>query len=321
MAPTVVSIGTFDGAHVGHAALVSRARVLAGASSARVVVYAFDPHPLSVLRPEAAPARLSTFEHRRELLQSLGAAEVYRLEPTPSLLDMSAEEFVEDLVSHGSIAAFVEGASFRFGKGRAGDVGTLAELGARLGFGVELVPSVTVALSDQSIVTASSSLVRWLLAHGRVRDAAIVLGRDYEVWGTVVSGDGRGRGLGFPTANIETPCMIPADGIYAGEARLADGRRFPAAISVGTKPTFGASSRTLEALLLEDARETGEAAPAAIDLAYDWPIRVRFTSFLRDQVRYSRVEALIEQMRLDCQDVMLRGGACATPRIQWESVT
>ena len=332
MAPTpaILTIGNFDGVHLGHAALVRRARDEArlcrggrvgaphgGAQhhdtpSPRIVAYVFDPHPLTLLRPEAAPPRLSTFEQRTTWLTHLGCDEVIRLEPTRDLLSQSPEAFIEHLLTRHAITAIIEGPDFRFGQGRAGDIATLRRLGDRHGFDVHIVEPVTVSLTDQSIIPASSSLARWLIAHGRVEDAAIVLGRACEIVGTVTRGEARGRTLGFPTANILAPTLLPADGIYAGEAMIPDGQRFAAAISVGTKPTFGGTDRTLEAMLLSPSTD-GRASwrPARIEHAYDWPITLDITAWLRDQLRFASVDRLIEQMHRDCGRVMELAGSRA----------
>jgi riboflavin kinase/FMN adenylyltransferase len=243
--PSVLSIGTFDGVHLGHQSLIRRAREIADRHpGARVVALVFKPNPLEVLRPEQAPARLSMFEHRRHWILSAGADEVVRLEPTPEFLAETPEQFVHWCVEKFNPIAFVEGDDFHFGRARAGTNAVLAEFGRSFGFTVDVVPTCTVALTDHQLVPARSTIVRWLLSCGRARDAAIVLGRPYELGGTVVRGDRRGRTIGFPTANLETSTLIPADGVYAAVAHLPDSRTLPAALSVGTKPTFGAHART-----------------------------------------------------------------------------
>lgn len=262
MGETAVTIGNFDGVHAGHGALVARSRALVGASG-RVVVLAFDPHPSSVLRPGTEPPRLTTFARRTELLRGLGADEVRRLEPDRGLLSLSPEAFMRHVVDSFSPAVLVEGADFHFGKGRAGHVAELREIGARMGFGVEVVEPVEVELCDQSLVTASSSLARWLLAGGRVADAGRVLGRAYELSGDVVSGDRRGRGIGFPTANIEPAETPPAAGVYACTAELPDGRELPAAVHIGERPTIGDGKPRVEAHVLGLATSHGANGPGA----------------------------------------------------------
>jgi len=299
MTQRVVTIGTFDGVHAGHAALLARARELAGRGG-HVVALSFDPHPASVLRPQAAPSRLTTFETRSGLLRAAGADEVVRLEPTRELLSKSSEVFVEDVVRAHEPDWFVEGHDFRFGRARAGDVSTLAELGERHGFGVEVLETVEIPLSDDTIVRASSTVLRWLIERGRMADAARLLGRSYELEGVVRRGDRRGREIGCPTVNLETTQLLPGDGVYAGEATLPDGRRLAAAISVGNKPMFDGTARVVEAHLL-DAPRDGDRIEGLDE--YDWPIRLRVETWLRDQVRYGSIEALVEQMERDCARV------------------
>ncbi len=300
--PTVLTIGNFDGVHLGHAALVRRARELAGPAAAggRVVVLSFDPHPLTAIRPEIAPKRLTPFERRAGLLRALGADEVVRLEPTPDFLALEPERFVERLAAEHAPAALVEGDDFRFGRGRSGDVETLRALGRRHGFEVAVLPPVQVALTDQTIVRASSTMVRWLLAHARVRDAALVLGRPHEIAGTVVPGDRRGRTIGFPTANVATDDTLPANGVYAARAVLPDGRTFPAAVNVGARPTFeNARPQTEAHLILPGAGP--EWRPVDGLPEYGWAIRLRLIAFVRDQARFASLDGLVAQIRRDTQ--------------------
>jgi riboflavin kinase/FMN adenylyltransferase len=287
---TSIIVGNLDGVHPGHLALLATARRDAGPGG-RVIVLAFDPNPLSILRPDAAPARLTTFEHRTELLLAAGADEVVRLEPAPDLLELSAEDFVARIVEAHQPDAIVEGPDFRFGRGRAGCVETLRSLEAVHGYRTLVIDAVDVTLRDGSVARAGSSLVRWLLRQGRVDDAGCALGRPYELRGNVLRGDARGRDLGVPTANLDpSGCLLPADGIYAGLATVPDGRELPAAISVGTKPTFGARPRACEAHVI------GYDAP--LD-TYGWHLRLRLRHWMRDQVAYRRVEDLVDQLHRD----------------------
>ena len=308
---TVLTIGTFDGVHLGHRALVERAVAVAsavaagGGKRAHVVVLAFDPSPMEVLSPEKAPARLTTFAQREKLLREAGADRVVRLVPTTELLALEPAEFVSRLVAEYRPRAIVEGADFRFGARRGGDVGLLRSLGETHGFSVELVEQVELSLSDNTVAPARSTAIRSLVAQGRVSDATCLLGRPYAMAGKVVPGDRRGRTIGFPTANLDSPCLAPADGVYAGRARLADGRVMAAAISVGTKPTFGPHRRAVEAYLIDDSRTglKGEAwAPIDGLPEYGWEMELEFLAFLRDQVQFATVEALLEQMGRDCAE-------------------
>lgn len=289
MPRTVLSIGNFDGVHIGHAALLRRARELAGADG-RVVAISFDPHPATILRPERTPPRLTTFARREELLRGLGADVVEKLEPTPAILAMSAEEFIRGLVARHEPAWIIEGPDFHFGKGRSGTLDLLRSLGAANGYSLHVEPAVTLGLHDQLIAPASSSLTRWLLANARVADAGLVLGRPHRLEGFVVKGDQRGRTIGFPTANLDSEVMPPADGVYAAIATLPDGRTHPAALNIGTRPTFQGIDRRVEAHLIG---ATGLSE-------YGWRLSLDVVAFVRDQVRFDGVQRLTEQLRRDC---------------------
>lgn len=285
-----VTIGNFDGVHLGHRALIDRARKVAGASG-RVIAVTFEPHPLRLLRPEIAPQTVQLPAERRQALLDAGATDVRVLEVDRSLLQMEASAFLEWLRRDTGFDAIVEGPDFHFGKGRGGDIALLRKEGGRLGFTVEVVEPVLVQLSDGATAAASSSLIRWLLSHGRVEDAARVLGRPYGFGGVVIRGDQRGREIGWPTANVEHgDRLLPADGVYAGTAELPDGTRRRAAISVGTKPTFGDAERTVEAFLLDHQ--------APLD-QYGWRLTVTFDRWLREQARYESIDPLLAQMRRD----------------------
>lgn len=313
---TAVTIGNFDGVHAGHAALVAACREEVGPGG-RVVVLAFDAHPRSVLAPGTEPARLTTFARKAALLQELGADAVHRLVPDAALLGLTAGAFMGHVVREFAPAVLVEGSDFHFGKGRDGDVGSLTRLGETLGFAVRVVEPVEVELADQSVVRASSTVARWLLDRGRAGDAAAVLGRPYEIEGGVVRGDRRGRTAGFPTVNIAAETMLPADGVYAGWAELPDGRRFPAAINVGERPTVGGVERRVEAHVLglptswDGVAKAG--AWAAIDgvAEYGWRCRLSVLAWVRDQVRFGSFAELVGQLGRDCARVVQITGARA----------
>ena len=290
-----IVIGNFDGVHRGHRHLftVATAEVNGGA----VAAVTFEPLPGAVLRPEIPMGRLSSAAERAELLRSVcGAAEVLELEPTPELLGRTPEAFIADLRRRIRFDVVVEGADFRFGKGRAGSLDTLRALGALYGFRVVEAPTLRVELSDGSSVEARSSVARRLLGEGRVADAARVFGRPYELRCNTTRGDQRGRTIGWPTANLDAHGrVLPADGVYAGRALLPDGREAIAAISVGTKPTFGESARTCEATLLAP-----DGTPIGLPLDwYDWPLRLRFLARIRGMVRFDGLEALLSAMEGD----------------------
>ena len=289
---TALTIGNFDGVHLGHVQLVAEARRLvdAGGTRGRVVALAFDPHPLTLLRPESAPHRLTTFADRTYLLKQAGADEVEQLSPTAQFLSVEPDAFINNLCSHYKPSFFVEGPDFHFGKAAKGSPATLRVLADAFGFAAHIVPPVEVPLSDQTIVRASSSVVRSMLRLGRVFDAALILGRRYALRGEVVQGDQRGRTIGFPTCNLSTDCMLPADGVYAATATLPDGTSHPAAINIGTRPTFNGVQRRLEAHLIG----------AKLELTYGWELQVVFQTFLRDQVRFDSIDRLKTQLSKDC---------------------
>jgi len=288
----VATIGEFDGVHRGHQRIVERAGEIARAMNLPVVVITFDPHPDEVVRPGSHPPLLTTSRRRAELLAGLGADAVLVLPFSLEFSRLSPDEFVRVVLSERlHAAAVVVGENFRFGHKAAGDVSLLAQLGEKYDFAAEGVPLLVV-----DGVTISSTYIRERLAAGDVAAAAHVLGRPHRVEGIVVRGHMRGRGLGFPTANLETPphTATPADGVYAGwlTSLDLDGSeisRWPAAISVGTNPTFGAGDRTVEAYALDRDDLDLYGTHAAID----------FTARLRGTERFDSVEALVAQMRQD----------------------
>ena len=295
----VATIGEFDGVHRGHQRVVQRARAIGRERQLPVVVITFDPHPDEVIRPGSHPPLLTTGRRRAELLAGLGADAVFVLPFTLEFSRLSPDEFVRTVLSERLHAgAVVVGENFRFGHKAVGDVALLRQLGEKYDFTAEGVP---LLVADG--VTISSSYIRERLAAGDVAAAARALGRPHRVEGVVVRGHMRGRALGFPTANLETPphTATPADGVYAGWlTRLdLDGSevsRWPAAISVGTNPTFGAGERTVEAYALDRDDLDLYGTRAAIDFA------VR----LRGNERFDSVEALVAQMREDVAEARAR---------------
>ncbi|HXS65035.1 MAG TPA: bifunctional riboflavin kinase/FAD synthetase [Streptosporangiaceae bacterium] len=288
----VVTIGVFDGVHRGHQKIIARAAEVGRQLDLPLVVVTFDPHPDEVVRPGSHPLALCSTRFRVELLGRFGADAVCVVPFNYELSQLSAEDFVRTVLVDGlHAAAVVIGQDFRFGHKAAGNVALLAELGEKYEFTAEGVPLVT----DHG-VTVSSSWVRELLAAGDVEQAAIELGRPHRVEGVVVRGQQRGKALGFPTANAEPPpySAIPADGVYAGwlSSLTADGAeldRWPAAISVGTNPTFDGTDRTVEAYVLD--RDD-------LDL-YGLHVAVEFARLLRGQARFASVGELVAQMHQD----------------------
>jgi len=293
---SVVAIGVFDGVHVGHRAIVARAVAAADELGLRSVVVTFDPHPAAVVRPEAAPLLLGDVSGRLDLLATLGVDATFVLPFDREISSWSAEEFVARLlVGRLHARRVVVGENFRFGNRALGDVALLTTLGAdRYDFDVDAVALVGGGGAGGDAV--SSTMIRELVAEGDVAAAAAALARPYGLRGIVVRGDGRGRELGFPTANVAVPpgLAVPADGVYAGWLIRADGSRWPAAISVGTNPTFDGVERRVEAYALD----------ADFDL-YGETVRIGFTDRLRGQVRFDSVDELVTQMHQDVNAVRI----------------
>ncbi len=292
--PRAVALGTFDGVHLGHQRIVETAVAHARLLGARSAVAAFHPRPVSVLVPDRAPESLGSLEHRLALLAASAVDDVVVVRFNAELAAMTPERFVDELLVGrlGAVDVLV-GQNFRFGHGRAGDVNTLRILGESRGFAVTVTPLVAVAGAP-----ISSTRIRELLRRGDVDGARTLLGRPPSLDGTVVRGDGRGRELGVPTANLgmEPGFVQPAEGVYAGHVVLPGERRVPAAISVGTNPTFaGVRAVRVESHLLGFDEDL-----------YDQPIRVEFGRFLRGQRTFASIDELIVQMRADI-------AACASP--------
>ena len=292
---SVVTIGEFDGVHRGHQRVVEHARTAARSLGLPVVVVTFDPHPMEVVRPGSHPPLLGNGRRRAQLLAGLGADAVCVLPFTLEFSRLGPDEFVRAVLIDGLHAArVVVGEDFRFGHKAAGDVGLLTELGEKYDFAVEGVPLLT-----ENGVRISSTGIRAKLADGDVAGAAHDLGRPHRVEGVVVRGAQRGRGLGFPTANLETPpfTAIPADGVYAGwlaslDADGEEAERWPAAISVGSNPTFDGRERTVEAYALD--RDD-------LDL-YGAHVAVDFVARLRPTLKFASAAELVAQMRVDVAD-------------------
>lgn len=285
---SVVTVGNFDGVHRGHRLVIEQARAAAQPEGLPVVAVTFDPHPMRVLLPERAPLRLTTMQRRAELLAEAGVDHVLVLRFDADLASWTPREFVRRVLVDGlSARQVVVGENFRFGARAAGDTDLLARLGDELGMRV-----IALALAGAEHVW-SSSYVRQCLVEGDVLEAARVLGREHAVRGVVVEGEKRGRELGFPTANVPTDGLtaVPRDGVYAGWlSRLDDDSgRQPAAISVGTNPTFHGVQHRVESYVLD--RTDLELYGVEVDVA--------FTRRLRGQETYDSVDALVRQMHVD----------------------
>jgi riboflavin kinase / FMN adenylyltransferase len=283
----VVTVGVFDGVHRGHQQIISRAVARARDTLLPAVVLTFDPHPSEVVRPGSHPPVLTSVRRKAEIMADLGVDVVCVLPFTLEFSRLGPAEFVHQvLVERLHAAALVVGENFRFGHRAAGDLTMLRGLGASFGFATEGVPLV-----QDDDVTFSSTYVRACIDAGDVEHAAVALGRDHRLEGIVIRGDGRGRRLGYPTANVrpERYAAVPADGVYAGRVVLG-GKRLATAVSVGTNPTFEGRERRVEAYVLDFD-----------DDLYGDEIGVEFTARLRGQERYDLMEDLVAQIGRDVE--------------------
>ena len=283
--PAAVTVGNFDGVHRGHQTLVARAVARAREAGERAVVLTFEPHPARVLDPAGAPAALSTPAQKEELLAGLGVDRLAVLPFDAAVAALSPEAFAREVLAEALGARHVVvGESFRFGHRRGGDARRLAALGEELGFSVSAVPAVLERGGP-----VSSSRVREELARGDVAAARALLGRPYFVDARVARGDGRGRTIGVPTANLEPENEVrPARGVYAGRCRIPGGATRVAVVNLGERPTFGGGRATVEAHLLDfDGDLYGER------------VRLEFHARLRDEERFAGALALVARIRED----------------------
>jgi len=287
---SAVTVGTFDGVHLGHREILRRVRSTAAAKEFRPVVVTFRPHPLAVVNPSAAPMLLTPDDEQLEALQADGPLDVVILEFTPELARHTADEFVREiLIDRFHVAELVIGYDHGLGRGRQGDAAALQRLGDELGFAVEIVP----AALDAAGAPISSSGIRTSVAHGDLERAKAALGRPYAFAGTVVEGEQRGRALGYPTINIALRSprkLLPPDGVYAVRARTTRGV-FGGMMNLGGRPTFGDLERTLEVHLF--------------DVSGDWygeRVSVDFVRRLRDTIRFESVDRLVVQLDEDAKN-------------------
>ncbi|OBA93412.1 riboflavin biosynthesis protein RibF [Mycolicibacterium fortuitum] len=300
----VVTIGVFDGVHRGHAELISHAVKAGRSRGVPVVLMTFDPHPMEVVFPGSHPAQLTTLTRRAELVEELGV-DVFLVMPfTSDFMKLTPERYIHELlVEDLHVLEVVVGENFTFGKKAAGNVEMLRKAGERFGFAVESMSLVTENLDPEhrdERVTFSSTYIRSCVDAGDVVAAAEALGRPHRVEGVVVRGDGRGRVLGFPTANVAPPMYsaIPADGVYAAwftvlghgpvMGTVTPGERYQAAVSVGTNPTFSGRTRTVEAFVLDTEADL-----------YGQHVAVDFVSRIRGMEKFDRVEELVAEMKRD----------------------
>jgi len=296
----------FDGVHRGHAELIAHAVKSARARGVPTVLMTFDPHPMEVVFPGSHPAQLTTLTRRAELAEELGV-DVFLVMPfTADFMKLTPERYVHELlVERLHVVEVVVGENFTFGKKAAGNVDFLRKAGERFGFAVEGMSLVSEAAADTSTadsVTFSSTYIRACVDAGDMVAATEALGRPHRVEGVVVRGDGRGRVLGFPTANVAPPMYsaIPADGVYAAwftvlghgpvMGTVVPGERYQAAVSVGTNPTFSGRTRTVEAFVLDTAADL-----------YGQHVAVDFVARIRGQEKFNDVDDLIKAMAKDTE--------------------
>lgn len=300
-AGSVITIGVFDGVHRGHRAVIDEVRARAAARGAKSILVTFEPYPLAVLRPEAAPKRLTTLDEKKALLAREGLDFVVVLPFTKELAQLTAREFVQQILFERlKLRHLVIGYDHRLGRGRTGDLNELRTLGAEFGFETDVVPPM--AADGHPI---SSSVIREALGEGDVYTAARGLGRAYSFQGEVVHGDGRGRSLGFPTANLEIgddAKLLPLEGIYAVRATI-DGVAHDGVIHIGPRPTFPGAGRSVELHLFDFDQDI-----------YGKVVTVACCARIREIREFSTVEALIEAMEEDCAAARALfsagGGAC-----------
>lgn len=284
--PVVVALGTFDGVHLGHRAILQMAVQRGGALGMPAVACTFDPHPAEVLQPGRAPLPITTLGERLDLIAETGLDGTLVIHFTPETAATEPEAFVADvLVARLRAREVVVGFNHRFGRGARGRAELLSKLGEALGFVTHVVPPYTIGG-----VTVSSSVIRATLGGGDVQEAARLLGRPYTITGDVVRGAGRGRQLGFPTANLvpERPLLV-GSGVYACRAELG-GRAHHAVVNVGVRPTFDETALAIEAHVLDFTENL-----------YGRRLRLAFLNRLRDEQRFSSVDALRAQIAADVE--------------------
>lgn len=298
-AGSVVVPGNHDGVHLGHQALLARARSLASARGLEVVALTFDPHPMVTVAPERAPVPLTTIAHRTELLLAAGADRVAVARFDAAYAAQTAEQWItNELAGRLGARAVVVGVDFRFGKGRGGDLAGLRAMGQERGIEVDALGEIMLQGTDER---ASSTAIRKALARGDVAHAAALLTRPHSVDGTVVEGHKRGRTIGFPTANlVPDPVLLPLDGVYAVRARTVDGAWHDGVANLGTRPTF-AAGRSLEAHLFDYVGDL-----------YGARLRLAFIARIRDEKKFDGIDALVAQIRLDADQA--RELCTRTPR-------
>lgn len=300
----VLTIGNFDGVHIGHQEILSAAKQTAEDRRTQLLVMTFEPHPLVVLHPHQKPGILTSLELKKHLLSEARADCLLIIKSTPELLSLSPDEFVEQFITKGTQpSVVVEGESFNFGSGRGGNIQTLQKIGTGKGFLVSIIDPKEVQLSTGQMAKASSTVIRNMLKSGDVAEAAVALSRPYRLIGQIIPGRGKGKQLGFPTANMGSPeQLVPADGVYAGFVKIrgseqdvcASTATVPAALSIGRAQTLGTDyPRLIEAHIL-----TGRVC----DLHGKW-LAMDFIQRIRSQQKFDTEKDLAAQIANDCEEV------------------
>jgi riboflavin kinase/FMN adenylyltransferase len=291
----LVTIGNFDGVHRGHQSMIQTLAKRSHERKVSAVVMTFDPHPIKILRPHQAPPSLSSIQYRGELLEAYGVDCLIVIPTDRALLNLTPAEFFKQIVCHELAAkGLVEGENFCFGRDRSGDISTLKSLCRDSGLTLEVVPSVSV---ENHLVSSSS--IRCLISEGEMASAVELLGHPYRLSGTVTRGAGRGRTLGFPTANLENvETLLPADGVYAGFTQVV-ANSYPAAVNIGPNPTFGETERKIEVHLVDYEGEL-----------YGEQIDVNLLDRIRANARFSNVEKLKRQLAKDIATVRRLASRC-----------
>lgn len=298
----VLTIGNFDGVHIGHQEILNAAKQTATENKTQLVVMTFEPHPLAVLRPQQKPELLTSLTLKKHLIAKADADCLLLVKSTPELLSLSPDDFVKQFVVKGiQPNIVVEGESFNFGSGRDGNVHTLQQMGEENGFFVSIIEAKEVQLSTGQMVKVSSTVIRDMLKKGDVAEAALALSRPYRLIGQIVPGRGKGKQLGFPTANMAPPDqLVPAEGVYAGFVEIGDTiekvcqthNKLPAALSIGRSQSLGADIPLLiEAHLLID--DVGEL--------YDKWLAMDFIQRIRSQQKFDTEKDLTDQIAKDCE--------------------
>jgi riboflavin kinase/FMN adenylyltransferase len=285
-----VAIGNFDGVHKGHLSVIELARAAAETLNTAFGVITFEPHPRAYFQPTSKPFRLMSAEARASQLEKVGINNLYELQFNSALSSLSADQFINDVLVNGlGVKHIVVGEDFCFGKNRSGSVKMLEEYGRKLGFGVTIAPLV----EDNKWIFSSTS-IRNAITDGRPDDAAHMLGHWYRIEGTVISGDQRGRELGYPTANMSLDGLhLPKFGVYAVIADILTGPykgRFFGAASLGERPTFGVNIPNLETFIFDFSGDI-----------YEEELSIALVSFQRPELKFDNLDDLIKQMDQDCK--------------------